>query len=137
MFAGEPIAKDTPIWRWEDRFHELVVDKASLLSVLSRLPADSRRAYLMHCYVDSGLIWHELDDERFINHSSTQDDMSCAAPFDPTGRTGFALRDIAPGEEILENYSGDGVAEFPDWFLATLQKYRVDYDVAGWAEENG
>lgn len=96
VFAAEPIAKGTPIWRLEPDLDRLIpMEKyRSAPPVLKELidryayPSADHPAYLVF----------ELDNGRFMNHSDTPNtDFSAAAG-------GIALRDIATGEEITCDY---------------------------------
>ncbi|MEW6323321.1 MAG: SET domain-containing protein [Acidobacteriota bacterium] len=99
LFAAEPIAKGTPIWRFTPGL-DLDLDT----SVLDVQPAAFRKRLLHYGYIDPRLNRYILccDDARFINHSdkpNIQSDFSL-------DRYGIdaAARDIETGEELTIDY---------------------------------
>jgi uncharacterized protein len=96
VFAAEPIATGTEIWRLEPSLDRLipraVYDQAEpvLRELLDRYAYPSQD--------DPDLLIFEVDSGRFMNHS---DDPNGGFP--PSGG-GIALRDIAAGEEITCDY---------------------------------
>lgn len=52
-----------------------------------------------------------LDNARFVNHSEAP---NSGAPIDCDGLTSTALRDIEPGEEIVEDYTNYDVCPWSD-----------------------
>ena len=99
VFAEEPIARGTGVWRFTPGF-DLELDP----SVLDLQPPLQRARLLHYGYVDARLGKYVLccDDARFLNHSaqpSLIQDLS-------TERHGVdrAARDIAVGEELTVDY---------------------------------
>ena len=105
VFAAEPIAAGTLIWKLDPDFDRLL-DKASV----ARQPAFTREFIERYTYPypdDPNLLVLEVDNGRFMNHDATgpNTDFSSAT-------AGFAVRDIAAGEELTCNYG-----EFDPGFL--------------------
>ncbi|MGD9915787.1 MAG: SET domain-containing protein [Rhizobiaceae bacterium] len=96
VFAAEPIARGTPIWRLEpslDRLIPLETYRAATPVLKDLL---DRYAYPSADY--PGHIVYDFDNGRFMNHSATPNtDFSAAVG-------GVALRDVAAGEELTCDY---------------------------------
>lgn len=99
LFAAEPIARGTPIWRFTPGF-DLDLDPAAL----SSQPAAFREMLLHYGYIDSRINRYILccDDARFINHSDTPNIRSDLS-LDHYG-VDVATRDIANGDELTIDY---------------------------------
>jgi len=97
VFAAAPIAKGTQVWRLNPDFDRLVPADSydDLPDVMKELidryayPSPDKPGYLVY----------EVDNGRFMNHSDTPN-----ADFSEYGG-GFAIKDIAAGEEITCDYS--------------------------------
>ncbi len=101
LFATEKIPKGTSVWKYDPRF-DLSFDPKEV-ETWDQLQKDLivRYAYLS---TDSGEYIYCADDARFMNHSSTKNNLD-VVPFDGEPETrGVANRDIEAGEEILINY---------------------------------
>jgi len=101
VFAVEPIAKETPVWRFAKG-----LDMEFGPETLDRLPAHVRAFFAHYGYLDRNVkrIILCFDDARFVNHSDTPNVATDYAQ-DPYGLD-VALRDIAAGEEITMDYAG-------------------------------
>lgn len=102
LFAAEPIAKGTLIWRFEPLFDRIISQ-----SDFEALPEVARVFIDRYGYVTPQIPggWVvSLDNTRFINHSTTPNT-------DNTTPVTYAARDIAKGEEITCDYG-----EFCDSF---------------------
>ena len=101
VFAVAPIAKGTPVWRFERGF-----DMAFSPDIVQALPEHVRTFFTHYGYLDRNVkrIVLCFDDARFVNHSDTPNIGTDYAQ-DPYGLD-VALRDIAVGEEITMNYEG-------------------------------
>lgn len=99
LFAVEPIAKCTPIWRFTPGL-DLDLDPA----IVGSQPVLFREALLHYGYIDPRLNRYILccDDARFINHSDTPNILSDYSQ-DRYG-VDVAARDIVAGEELTINY---------------------------------
>lgn len=97
VFASEPIKKGTLIWRYEPSFDRLV--PAAWLDEQSATMQDFLRKYAYPAHDQPDMLVIEIDNGRFMNHTT--------APNTDFKKVieGYALRDIAPGEELLCNYS--------------------------------
>lgn len=97
VFAAEPVRAGTVIWRLEERLDLLLpADEVERLDPLQRTFLD-RYGY-PHMTRD-GIVVLEFDNGRFMNHSlAPNTDFT-----DP--EKGWAIRDIAAGEEITCDYS--------------------------------
>lgn len=98
VFAAEPIAAGTRIWRLEPSFDRLIRQQDVLTLTPSVQAFVERYAYPM--LGDPELLIVELDNGRFMNHNANQPNTRFDDP-----DAGFALRDIALGEELTCNYS--------------------------------
>lgn len=99
LFAAEPIAAGTPVWRFTPGF-DLEVDA----SEAQRQPEPLRATLLHYGYIDkrSGRYILSCDDARFINHSA---DPNLVSDFsqDPRG-VDVARHNIAANEELTIDY---------------------------------
>jgi SET domain-containing protein len=94
LFAGEPIAKGTVIWRFDPRF-----DRIFAKAERDALPETARQFLERYSYPEfPGSDRHMLDGDhaRFMNHSET--------PNTDSSTDTVAIRDIAEGEELLCDY---------------------------------
>jgi SET domain-containing protein len=100
VFAAEPIARGTEVWRFTPDF-DLDLDPKAL----EALPAHTRESLLVYGYLDPRLQRFILccDDARFINHSAAPNLRPDFAR-EPHG-VDLALRDIATGEELTVDYA--------------------------------
>lgn len=122
VFAAQDIAKDTVIWRFDRRFDRLI--RRAEIGAADRVLQHYLEKYSYPHHEDSELLVIEIDNGRFMNHALFPNT-------DFTGQTrGFALCDIAAGEELTCNY-----AEFDPTFEllpsqvtahAALQAQRPD-----------
>lgn len=110
LFAAEPIPAGTLLYRWDDRLAWTCSE-----AEFSALPAAAQAFVERYGWRDlaSGRWRASVDNSKFINHSATPNTVH---------RDGgqYALRDIAIGEEITENY-----AEFdPDFaeYASTMRE---------------
>ena len=101
VFAAAPIAKGTPVWRFQPG-----LDMEFAPEIAERFPEHVRAFVSRYGYVDRNLNRLILcfDDARFVNHS----DAPNVATDYARDRHGLdvALRDIAAGEELTMDYGG-------------------------------
>jgi uncharacterized protein len=97
-FAGEPIKKGTVIWDFMPPI-DVVMD-ASLLQTAPEPIRSFLDRYTYPHHEDKTKIILDGDHGRFMNHSN---DPNCDYLTSKT--QGFALRDIAEGEELTCNYA--------------------------------
>ena len=96
VFAAEPIAAGATIWQLSEDL-DLLLDEAAL----ARLPEVQRDFIARYGYphmTRTGLTVLEFDNGRFMNHHP-QPNTDFTSP-----ELGWAIRDIAAGEEITCNY---------------------------------
>ena len=97
IFTAEPIAKGAVIWRFAGGL-DAVLDAALLLGAPEPIRSYLRRySYPHHEAADRIVL--DVDNGRFMNHSATPN-----TDFRQVG-VGFALHDIAEGEELTCDYS--------------------------------
>ena len=101
VFAAAPIAKDTPVWRFEKG-----LDMEFAPDIAERFPEHVRAFFAQYGYVDRNLNRLILcfDDARFVNHSDAPN-VGTDYVQDPHGLD-VALRDIATGAELTMDYAG-------------------------------
>jgi SET domain-containing protein len=100
LFAGEPIRKDTVIWRFEP-----LVDQKITVAQLESLPLPGRDTIEKYSYRHrlTNLYILCADDMRFMNHSSRPNCLDVLHVSEPD--ITVALKDIAMGEEMTCDYS--------------------------------
>jgi hypothetical protein len=94
LFASEPIAKGTTIWRFDER-----TDRRFTKAEREAMPEPARSFVATYSYPERvGSDMHLLDGDhaRFMNHSTT--------PNTDCETDTVATRDIAAGEELLCDY---------------------------------
>jgi SET domain-containing protein len=97
VFAKNHIPRGTLIWKLDPRFDRVIEvdtyesETGPVKSYLDRYSYPDRR--------DPAYIVFEADDARFMNHD---DDPNCDVS---SPEETYALRDIAPGEEMTCNYN--------------------------------
>ena len=96
VFAAEKIEKGTLIWQYQPSFDRLV--PADWLSSASPVIQEFLRKYASPAHDEPDMLVIEIDNGRLMNHSEEPN----------TNFTkiieGYALRDIAEGEELLCDY---------------------------------
>ena len=114
VFAAEPIAKGSVIWRLEPAFDRLI-PRADYEAAPPFLK-DFLDRYAYPSPDDPGVIVYEVDNGRFMNHSTSPN-----TDFSHIGGA-TALRDIAAGEELTCDY-GDFFKDF-ELIPNPAEKYR-------------
>lgn len=97
VFAAEFVRAGQPIYRFEPGFDRLISP-----SDLASMPEPIRRFVDRYTYphpADPGLLVLDADNGRHMNHSIDPNTNFADAVY------GYAIRDIAPGEEITCNYA--------------------------------
>jgi len=101
LYAAEPIAKGTVIWRFDAR-----IDRRLARQEREALPEPARGFVATYSYPESpGSDTHVLDGDhaRFMNHSEAPNTV-CPTPQSWRDAETIATRDIAAGEELLCDY---------------------------------
>lgn len=97
LFAVEPIASGTLIFRWNDTFGWSCSEAEHAV-----LPAEAKAFLWRYGWRGVKGRWLlDVDDSRFVNHSLTPNMLVTR----DDGITSRAARDIAAGEELTEDYS--------------------------------
>jgi SET domain-containing protein len=117
IFAAEPIKAGEVIWRLEPKF-DVFFTEAEIDDLPPHMQDFIERYTYPHIRMPGVLIL-EADNGRFMNHSETPN--TDFAGFDQ----GFAIRDIAQGEEITCNYR-EFDTTFSGWFPAVKQAANGD-----------
>lgn len=127
LFAKKHIAKGT-IW-WHARPQDvLIISKEQFLTLdksdKSSLMKNYIQSLLTYSYYERNLdaLIFCLDNSRFVNHSK---DANSGAAEDENGFCSVAQKDIAPGEEITEDYSKYSICTW-------IQKYKEYFDPCCW-----
>jgi hypothetical protein len=101
LYAAEPIAEGTVIWRYDER-----IDRRLAPQERDALPEPARSFVATYSYPEvPGSDMHVLDGDhaRFMNHSD-EPNTYCAPPRSYREADTVAIRDIAAGEELLCDY---------------------------------
>lgn len=92
LFAVEPISAGQVWWRFDDR-----IDRTFSQNDYDHLPSQTQEWLKTYAYLQSGLWVLCGDHAMFVNHSEKPNSITA-------GNESIALRSIAAGEEIVENY---------------------------------
>ena len=107
VFAVAPIKRGTLIWEYTVGESVLEHDEASLLARLSGIKSQAQVGNLLeHIYVWDGKAIEILDDASIWNHApkpNTGEHPDGEGAGD--GLSSYALRDIAAGEELTDDYA--------------------------------
>eukprot|EP00438_Fugacium_kawagutii_P018429 Skav219975 [mRNA] locus=scaffold1312:96477:100119:- [translate_table: standard] len=113
VFAAVPIPHGTAVWQMTDLVQK--VHHKELPEILTSMPKAAAAVYLRQSCVMPDDLEHLFvnprDAGRFTNHSSQPN-------IDFEG----AIKDIAPGEEIVMDYNQHGD---PEWYRELCMKYGV------------
>jgi uncharacterized protein len=127
LFAGQDIKKGEVVWQYTpDTCNILTKDQfQTLLDSFHKTEKQLIEYFLTYTYyqdVLKGLIFC-LDNGRYVNHS---DQPNLSGPSDMSSEVSWqysiALRDIAKGEELFENY---GTYDTCEWLEEICKSYRV------------
>ena len=108
VFATTPIKRGALIWEYVVGQSVLEHDEVSLRARLRGMRKAARRDLLEHVYVWEGSVIEILDDAKLWNHSkspNTGDHPDGEGDGAGDGVSSYALRDIAAGEELTDDYS--------------------------------
>lgn len=100
VFALDFIPCGTVVWVL-DRDSTLTLTRAQWAVLSASESDDLSNAFRWHGFEERGSIVVDLDDARYVNHSQDHANLAC-----PPGRRDAMVttRDVAAGEELLENY---------------------------------
>lgn len=138
LFAEEPIKKGQPVYgNWSEPkvARRLVVIPYSALEVMKSVAAEFPKDIVNQLFEwcednwiseTDGLLC-EMDAERYVNHDSRPNMDTCSylpAPYNSSFPGQCALRDIAPGEELTENYKIEVLdTEESESFQAAVKRF--------------
>ena len=107
VFAVEPIARGTLIWEYVKGESVLEHDEASMRKRLSKLSRTAASDLLEHVYVWEGCVVEILDDAKVWNHAAAPNTGNHPDEANGVGDSlsSYALRDIAAGEELTDDYA--------------------------------
>jgi hypothetical protein len=94
LFAGEPIKKGSVVWGFDPP-----VDQRFTPQEVKEMLPEMKTFLSRYAYSDRGTLVLCGDHARFMNHSP---EPTCGN--DPSRQYTLALRDIAQGEELTDNY---------------------------------
>jgi hypothetical protein len=97
VFAAEPVAAGQLIYRLDPRF-DREIPRLSIADMPEPIQRFLERYAISHP-LDRGLLLLDTDNGRHMNHSPDPN-TDFRDPYE-----GYAIRDIAPGEEILCDYA--------------------------------
>jgi len=98
LFSAEFIPAGTPVWKF-NRYIDKIFKREVFFTICNKVDAHTLRHLLNSSYCRGGRYFYLTDNARFINHSEMHDNICFADDY-----TEVAARDIAPHEELLENY---------------------------------
>lgn len=119
LFATERIARGALLWLYSPS-SVTEHDEPSLRAKLARLSASEQVVLCEHVYTWQGKVIEIHDDSKFWNHASLESGQNTGNHPDAElgegdGMSSYALRDIEPGEEFLDDYSSyDEIEWFED-----------------------
>ena len=125
VFAREHIASGTVWWRGETQRNVLPLNRDAYRTLQASEHSRSECSaalwhgivtYTLYNKVLDAMMW-VLDDTRFINHSAGSGANSRCSTLPSGELESVAVRDIAPGQEILEDYSLYDVCPWPEFEL--------------------
>ncbi len=97
LFSEEFIPEGSVIWQYHRRTCE-VFNLNEFYKLCHELPLIGIKNFLNYSYIKNSKVYYISDNTRFINHSPVPN-ISLIDEF-----CEVAIRDIHPGEELLENY---------------------------------
>lgn len=92
LFADEPVPRGTVVYTHSPQFQHVLTQEE-----LDALPKNEQQTFEHYGYKRNGKWYLDFDDIRFLNHSDTPN-------LKLTGEGIIAVRDIAVGEELTQNY---------------------------------
>lgn len=119
-FARRPIAKGTKVWKFDKSMQ--VCGEAELSALPPELLAFALHGGYLH-HPSGKFVWYQ-DGMQFVNHASGDASNIGITQWTPLRKDNCtALRDIAAGEELLEDYSFWSIASLsPDHWLLGLYR---------------
>lgn len=122
VFAQEPIRAGTKVWVFDETMHVCGLPELAALTP-DRLAFALHGGYLHH---PSGrFVWYE-DGMEYVNHAEGAGANIGITEWTPLEKDNCtALRDIAPGEELLEDYGFWSIFQLPEehWLHGIYQDF--------------
>lgn len=97
LFAQDFIPKDTIIWHFHPNTCQVFTPR-EFLNLTKTLHLNSILNFMNYSYIKDEFTHYVSDNTRFINHSLEANVAFVDNEYE------IAVRDIEPGEELLENY---------------------------------
>jgi SET domain-containing protein len=118
VFAAEPISMGNPVWEFN-----AIIDTEITDEQIARLPVIARESVLTHSFINGdGRMILSRDNAIFFNHSTEPNTKNIDG-------INTALRDIAVGEELTEDYR-----HFPIGACSEFLSHAAPSEVAGGGE---
>eukprot|EP00294_Goniomonas_avonlea_P014246 CAMPEP_0114548532 /NCGR_PEP_ID=MMETSP0114-20121206/5033_1 /TAXON_ID=31324 /ORGANISM="Goniomonas sp, Strain m" /LENGTH=169 /DNA_ID=CAMNT_0001733131 /DNA_START=58 /DNA_END=567 /DNA_ORIENTATION=- len=127
----EPVKAGTLVW--VDDFNYFYDSEEELRARMKEVGGDGVKYFLEHVYTWDGRICEIRGDGKLWNHSKTRQttgglDQLKRVGVEPIGDNispghSYALVDLKPGDELLEDYGGWG--EEPEWYTKACKEYDV------------
>ena len=125
LFATAPIARGTLLWKYDENSVK-EYEEPALRSRLAPLSAAEAVELCEHAYCWEGKVCEIVDDGKYWNHAkgSNQNTGGWHPDGDAhgDGMSSYALRDIAAGEELTDDYA---LYDKLPWFEAICQEREV------------
>ena len=123
LYTLEHIPAGSLVWKYRQGEHKQLHSASEILRECKGFSPAHIRTYLSHCFSNEHhTVYHQSDLGRFTNHSyypnlilsENQEDL-------------IALYDIEADTELTVDYLFSGELDFPLWFYALCDIYRVDF----------
>lgn len=125
IFAACHISRGALLWK-ADNSSQVVHSEEQLRAKLALLGAQEAIDLLEHIYSWRGEVLEIVGDAKYWNHSRTSQNTGNHPDGDGDGRgdgvSSYALRDIEPGEELLDDYTA--YSKVP-WFEALCSQHQA------------
>jgi hypothetical protein len=116
LYAVSHIPQGTLVWKFVAGDNVVEYDEAAATRHLSTLSMADAKVFLDLTYGIGDKLCYITDDGRYMNHSTQPNCITDMA----TGHT-YALRDIAPNEQLFEDYAR---FEHPVFLFPLLERYQ-------------
>lgn len=114
LFAAADIPEGTLVWEYRLGVNIMEYDEQAALATLATKSFKECQRWLDLTYGQRGLLCEILDDGKYMNHSTTPNCKTRA------GGNTYAIRNIAAGEQLFEDYA---LFDHPDFLYPLLEKY--------------
>ena len=124
IFATAPIARGTLLWKYDENSVK-EYEEAALRARLAPLSAAEAVELCEHVFCWEGKVCEIMDDGKYWNHAKGSKQNTGNHPDGDAhgdGMSSYALRDIAAGEELTDDYA---LYDKLPWFEAICQERGV------------